>query len=262
MNIINKKWLFLAIIMTFLMGHSNAQMSHATPLSGKQLTQEFIQQNLCYPEKALESNSSGDVVVGFHVDAEGNASGHYVKSSFSEEANPIALDLVRKIRWAPATQNMSPVDSDMEYTVEFRTRAYRRYWKKHQRVVMPLTLDFDTSYAIYETRQLEEMAKPYFEEGGNMAHYLLSNLKYPESARAAEISGTVRLSFVVETDGSVSNILIDQSVGGGCDNEAVRLLQETHWIPAVKNGKYVRSHNLQDITFNIGTRNYQDGNAY
>ena len=72
----------------------------------------------------------------------------------------------------------------------------------------------------------------------------------------------MRLSFVVETDGSVSNITVVNSVGGGCDNEAIRLIQGTIWIPAEKNNKYVRSMGMQDITFSIGNRNFQDGNNY
>ena len=106
------------------------------------------------------------------------------------------------------------------------------------------------------------MAKPYFADGSNMGKYIAHNLKFPEAAKEREIQGTVRLSFVVETNGSVSNIVVINSVGGGCDNEAVRLIQETVWAPAEKNGVYVRSHNMQDITFNIGQRNYQDGNSY
>ena len=92
--------------------------------------------------------------------------------------------------------------------------------------------------------------------------YLSDDLKFPPEAKEREIQGTVRLSFVVETDGSVSNIVVVNSVGGGCDNEAIRLLQETIWIPAEKSGKYVRSTNMQDITFSIGSRNFQDGNNY
>ena len=95
-----------------------------------------------------------------------------------------------------------------------------------------------------------------------MANFIYHNMKNPAEAKEREIQGTVRLSFVVETNGSVSNIVIVNSVGGGCDNEAIRLLQETIWIPAEKNGKYVRSTNMQDITFSIGKRNFQDGNSY
>ena len=59
-----------------------------------------------------------------------------------------------------------------------------------------------------------------------------------------------------------SRITVKKSVGGGCDNEAIRLLQETVWIPAEKNKKYVRSTGMQDITFSIGSHNFQDGNSY
>ena len=239
-----------------------AQVHPAEPLAGKQWTTDFITSNLVYPEAALAQGKSGEVVVAFHLDEKGNGSNYRVVESFDEAANACALDLVRKILWSPALDNLLPCPYDIEYAVEFNAKAYRRYWKKHQRVAVPLTHDADTSYIVYELRQLEETAKPYFSDGSNMAQYILSNLEYPESAKAAEIHGTVRLNFVVEADGSISNITVKNSVGGGCDNEAIRLLQQTHWIPAVKNGKYVRSRNAQDITFNIGTRNYQDGNSY
>ena len=173
-----------------------------------------------------------------------------------------ALDLVRKILWQPASKDMKPVADHIEYEVEYNAKAYRRYWKKHERVALPLALEADSSYQVFDTHGLEETAKPYFADGTTMAHYIMTNLKYPESAKAAEVSGTVRLSFVVETDGAVSNIIVEQSVGGGCDNEAIRLLQQTRWIPAVRNGLYVRSHNRQEITFTIGSRNYFDGNGY
>lgn len=239
-----------------------AQINHAIPQAGHSLTEDFIHENLVYPEADLKAGNKGKVVVAFHLDEKGIGSDYTVKETFSEAANANAVDLVKKILWSPATMNLLPVESDMEYTVEYNAKTYKRYWKKHERTALPLTLEADSSYKIYEKRQLEELAKPYFADGGTMPKYILANLKYPEAAKMGEIQGTVRLNFVVETNGNVSNITIQNSVGGGCDNEAIRLLQNTHWIPAIKNGKYVRSHNMQDITFNFGTRNYQDGNSY
>ena len=252
----------LTLVLAVAAVQARAQVYPPTPLAGKQLTQEYLTQNLVYPESALEAGQSGKVVVAFHVDEKGHGSDYSIKESFNEDANPIALDLVQRILWEPATKDLLPIAYDMEYPVEFNAKAYKRYWRKRQRVTVPLQLETNESYRIYELRELEEHATPYFADGNTMGKYILSNLKYPEAAKASEIHGTVRLLFVVETDGSVSNIIVKNSVGGGCDNEAIRLLQETHWIPAVKNGKYVRSHNAQDITFNIGARNYQDGNAY
>lgn len=262
MSFLNKTRLFLTLLMFGMSTIVSAQFNPATPLSGKELTKDFILQNLQYPEEALESGLIGDVVVAFNIDEQGEGSDYRIKESFCEAANAQVLDLVRKILWTPATQELTPIASEMEYRVEFRAKYYKRYWKKHERIAVPLTLEADSSYHIYDRYQLDELSKPYFADGSNMNDYLLKNLSYPESAKLGEISGTVRLSFVVETDGAISNILIENSVGGGCDNEAIRLMEGTRWIPAVKNGHYVRSRNEQDITFNFGTRNYLDGNSY
>ena len=198
-----------------------------------------------------------------HIDKNGQASDYMVKSSFSEEASSIAIALVKTILWHPAMHSGLTIDCDYQYTVDFNAKSYKRYWKRHERVTVPLTLEADNSNKVYEDyHQLDEPAKAYFADGGNIGTYFAHNLKFPPEAKEREIQGTVRLSFVVETDGSISNLVIINSVGGGCDNEAIRLMQETYWIPAEKDGKYVRSLNMQDITFSIGNRNFQDGNSY
>ena len=257
-----KKILILAIAVLFAGLQLSAQITLPEPLAGHPLTKEYITQNLVYPESDLEQGNSGTVVIGFHLDEKGNATQHTVKSTFSEAASPIAMHLVRTILWKPALDIGIPMEYDYEYEVDFNAKSYKRYWKRHERLTAPLTLEADTSYNIYEYKQLNEVAKPYFADGSNMGKYIAHNLKFPDAAKEREIQGTVRLSFVVETNGNVSNIVVINSVGGGCDNEAIRLIQETVWIPAEKNGKYVRSHNMQDITFSIGNRNFQDGNSY
>ena len=239
-----------------------AQVTEPEPIAGKALTKEYITQNLVYPQSDLDLGNSGIVVVSFHVDKNGVASQYAVKSTFSDEASPVALHLVKTILWNPALNIGVPIEYDFEYEVNFNAKSYKRHWKRHERPSVPLSLEADTSFKIYEYKQLNEVAKPYFADGSNMGKYIAHNLKYPDAAKECEIQGTVRLSFVVETNGSVSNIVVVNSVGGGCDNEAIRLIQETIWIPAEKNGKYVRSANMHDITFNIGNRNFMDGNSY
>ena len=254
----------LLIVLAFLVSgwQLKAQVTLPEPIAGKAVTKDYITQNLVYPQSDLEQGNNGKVVIAFHLDENGVASQHVVKSTFSEAASPIALHLVKTILWKPALINGMPSEYEYEYEVEFNAKTYKRHWKRNERMTVPLTMEIDTSYKVYEYKQLNEVAKPYFADGSNMGKYIAHNLKFPEAAKEREIQGTVRLSFVVETDGSVSNIVIVNSVGGGCDNEAIRLLQETIWIPAEKNGKYVRSSNMQDITFSIGNRNFQDGNSY
>lgn len=260
-NVMRAK-LFIAIVILLSGWQLKAQVTAPEPVSGKQLTKDYITKNLVYPEADLEQGNSGKVVVNLHINTKGEGSNYAIKSSFSEAASPVALHLVKTILWKPALISGLPSDYDFEYTVDFNAKSYKRHWKKRERIVPPLTLEADTSFIIYEYKQLNEVAKPYFANGGNMGEYIVSNMKFPPEAKEREIQGTVRLGFVVETNGSVSNIVVVNSVGGGCDNEAIRLLQETVWIPAEKNGKYVRSSNLQDITFSIGSHKFQDGNSY
>ena len=257
-----KTKLIIATLILFSGWQLKAQITAPEPLAGKALTKEYIMQNMIYPEADLQKGNNGKVIVSLHVDKNGAGGQYAVKSSFSEAASQNALHLVKTILWKPALEVGIPIDYDTEYEVDYNAKNYKRYWKRHERHVAPLTLEADTSYKIYEYKQLEEVAKPYFADGDNMGTYIAKNLQFPAEAKEREIQGTVRLSFVVETDGSVSNIVVVNSVGGGCDNEAVRLLQETIWIPAEKNGKYVRSTGMQDITFSIGNHNFQDGNSY
>ena len=255
--------ILFALGILFLGLQLNAQNKDPEPIAGKQLTKDYITENLVYPDADLQAGNSGKVIVGFHIDKEGKTSNYTVKSTFSEAASPIALALVKTILWSPAVHNGVAVESDYQYTIEFNPKSYKRYWKHKERVALPLKLEADTSNIVYDKGQrFEDLARPYFADGSNFSTYILHNLKFPPEAKEREIQGTVRLSFVVETDGSVSNIVVVNSVGGGCDNEAIRLIQETHWIPAEKEGKYVRSQIMRDITFTIGNRNFQDGNMY
>ena len=96
----------------------------------------------------------------------------------------------------------------------------------------------------------------------NLASYLQLEMKYPDQAKEFEISGTVKMNFIIEKDGMASNITIEESVGGGCDNEAIRLLQNLVWTPGIKNDSVVRTKSSQEIIFQFGERNYHEGNRY
>lgn len=90
--------------------------------------------------------------------------------------------------------------------------------------------------------------------GGYQAlyQYLGANIKYPEQAKAENISGTVFVRFVVEKDGSISNIKLMRDIGGGCGAEAVRVLSEMpHWNPARQRGKRVRALYQLPIKFTL-----------
>jgi len=90
--------------------------------------------------------------------------------------------------------------------------------------------------------------------GGEAALYtfLANNMKYPEMAKAAGISGKVYITFVVETDGSITDVKILRGIGGGCDEEAVRVIQSMpSWTPGKQRNMPVRVQYVLDIKFTL-----------
>lgn len=79
---------------------------------------------------------------------------------------------------------------------------------------------------------------PEFE---NMGQYISRNLHYPALAREMETKGIVYITFVVEIDGSVSNVEVLKGIGDGCEQEAMRVIKNMpKWKPGINHGKLVR----------------------
>lgn len=82
--------------------------------------------------------------------------------------------------------------------------------------------------------------------------YLSSNIKYPEQARKDSVSGTVYVGFVVERDGSIIDVKIKRGVGGGCSEEAQRVISKMpSWIPGKQDGKAIAVAYTVPIKFKL-----------
>ncbi|MBW7847433.1 MAG: energy transducer TonB [Bacteroidales bacterium] len=82
-----------------------------------------------------------------------------------------------------------------------------------------------------------------------MMRFIAQNIKYPPIARESGIQGRVFVNFVVEPNGSVSNVKVLRGIGGGCDEEAIRVVQSMpKWTPGRQRGKAVR------VSFNLPVR--------
>lgn len=90
--------------------------------------------------------------------------------------------------------------------------------------------------------------------GGEKARrmYLAKNIDYPQLARESGIQGTVYLTFVVEKDGSVTDVRILRGIGGGCDEEALRVVKAMpRWQAGKQRGKPVRVQFQMPIRFTL-----------
>lgn len=80
--------------------------------------------------------------------------------------------------------------------------------------------------------------------------YLGKELNYPRQAQRMGIEGRVFVQFVVERDGSLTDIQVVKGIGAGCDEEAVRVLKQSpKWKPGKQRGKPVRQKMIQNILF-------------
>lgn len=82
--------------------------------------------------------------------------------------------------------------------------------------------------------------------------FVQQNIKYPQLAKENNITGRVFVQFVVEKDGSVSNVRAARDIGGGCGAEAVRVVKSMpKWTPGKQRGKAVRAAYTLPVNFNL-----------
>lgn len=91
---------------------------------------------------------------------------------------------------------------------------------------------------------------PYF-KGGNIFEWIYNHLRYPEKAMELGIQGKVIVSFVIEKDGSISNISVAKTPGNELNAEAIRLVKLMEWRPAKLNDEFVRSKYTIPINFRL-----------
>ncbi|WP_194774370.1 energy transducer TonB [Pararhodonellum marinum] len=82
--------------------------------------------------------------------------------------------------------------------------------------------------------------------------YLQKNLKYPNQAKKAGIEGTVYVVFVINKDGSIQDIEILRGIGGGCDEETLRVINAApNWTPGRQRGQTVRVRMRLPVRFKL-----------
>ena len=96
----------------------------------------------------------------------------------------------------------------------------------------------------------EQPQFPYGED--SLYNFIYSNLRYPQSAMKYGLEGRVFITFVVEKDGSLTNIKVLRDIGGGCGQEAKRVVEMMpKWIPGKHQGKPVRVQYNLPIKFEL-----------
>lgn len=95
----------------------------------------------------------------------------------------------------------------------------------------------------------------YPEFAGGMAawaKFIQRNMRYPALAQENEVQGKVFISFVVEIDGSITDVKLIKGIGSGCDEEAMRVIKKSpRWTPGQQNNRQVRVRYTMPLAFQL-----------
>lgn len=119
----------------------------------------------------------------------------------------------------------------------------------NQQLNKSTTITFDGEEEVFVV--VEE--PPRFPGGDSALYmYLCMNLSYPDAARENKIEGMVVVLFVVEKDGSVSNVRVLRDIGGGCGEAAVEVVKNMpRWEPGRQAGKAIRTQFSLPLKFEL-----------
>ncbi|CAF0728577.1 unnamed protein product [Rotaria sordida] len=225
-----------------------------------------MDKNLVYPPAARKAGTSGKVIVQVIITEKGVLKSAKVvkgiKGVGGEDCNKEALRLVGLLpKWQPATIDGKPVRMVTKLPVYFAKETVVKeinvdlsdinsdntevppppppMEERNGDMVVDLPDNPDTKSDNDVFTMVEEM--PNFPGGDDaLLRYLGINIKYPDKAKDAGIQGTVYASFIVNSDGSITDAAILRGVNGPggkeCNDEALRVVKSMpKWIPGKQN---------------------------
>ena len=230
----------------------------------------FVASNVKYPQDAIDEGKGGRVFVSFVVEKDGLVSNVKVLRGVCESIDEEAARVVRGMpRWKPGMNDGKPVRVSFQIPIVFRIEEMDNESKTKVRIVETgegTDNSWKVSTATFPDNPKEADRQPdkdgvfqIVEEmpkfpGGDQAmmDYIGKNIVYPEEAKEKEIQGRVFIGFVVEKDGSVSNVKVLRGIGGGCDEEAVRVVKAMpKWKPGMNDGQPARVSYTLPINFKL-----------
>jgi periplasmic protein TonB len=172
----------------------------------------------------------------------------------SEDIIPITEQKVKPPPPAPVKQvvKINIVEDNITVDDDINIDAEADQNTEVQEYIAPVKTDEEESAEEAQIFMVVESMPEY--PGGEAAlyAYLAENIKYPQMAKESGIQGRVFVTFVVERDGRVTDVRVLRGIGGGCDEEAIRVVQGMpKWTPGKQRGKSVRVQYNLPVKFTL-----------
>lgn len=206
--------------------------------------EEFIQAKSTIPNILYKLNGTN---VDCVIDEQGNVTDFEFKQTPKDPA--VAKELERclgMLKYKPAIYKL------------FTVKCKWNFWYDGNKSLLPEEPEEQISNVEAEKKVEDKVFDvveqyPSFPGGdGAMFSYISNNLQYPEKAQKNGIQGRVFIKFIVEKDGSISNVEVNRSVDPDLDNEALRVIKNMpKWNPAKQNGTEVRAYYYVPVAFRL-----------
>ena len=199
----------------------------------------FLKENIKYPVEAQAKGIQGRVVCGFIVKKNGIVDSVKVLRSVHSSLDAEAVRVIKAMpNWKPGTQRGKNVNVRFTLPINFALDN-----KKNKAESLG---NEDVTFMVVETM-------PVFPGGdGALMKFLRENIKYPSEAQKMGIQGRIICQFVIEKDGSISDVTVVRSVNEHLDAEAVRVIKAMpNWTPGEQRGVKVRVKYTLPINFNL-----------
>ncbi len=245
----------------------------------------IISAQLYYPLLARSKHTSGQFCLSFEIDTLGSMTNVEILNGLGDGCSTEAIRALKHIPnlWIPAQKQEKKYSSrfilPFNFILKSGTKYFSASWNKsipesiyskgkllhtihlgasvvdgkdssdsdnQHELILPLV---DPNKKIYQT--VEEA--PRFPGGeSELLSFLLKNIVYPPNARENGVQGRVYVSFVIDTMGIILDTKILRGIGGGCDDEALRVVNSMPvWQPGKQDGKNVQVQYNLPISFKI-----------
>ncbi len=153
----------------------------------------------------------------------------------------------------PETTEFDIVEDDVEIEQEFNITSLEGTTNVAA-TVKQIVIEEEEEEVVEEAPIFRVVEQEASFPGGpaKLFQYLADNIKYPQQAKETGTQGRVYLEFVVEVDGSITDIKILRDIGSGCGEEAKRVVESMpRWQPAMQRGKAVRQYFNLPVNFTL-----------
>ncbi len=228
----------------------------------------FVYEHLQYPKIAKDNGVEGTIVIRFVVDKDGSIMNPKIVRDVGAQCGKEGLRIVKMMpKWNPGKQRGMPVKVYYNLPIKFKLDGSISTVAKKTSPIAPENTPSAETEKEPRFKVVEQMPMfPGCENTGDidaerecamkkMLEFIYRNVKYPKIARENGVEGVVVIQYVIDKDGSIINPKIVREIGGGCGEEALRVVRMMpKWIPGVQRGETVKVDFNLPIKFSLEKR--------